>query len=82
MTHGSFETKAQSSCLHTWTATLDRYLQCEVLKNPFISWQELSALDGGVPTTQLRKAAYRAVINRRIVLRKLFLTIKKLAETS
>ncbi|SOV07251.1 uncharacterized protein UDID_18753 [Ustilago sp. UG-2017a] len=64
--HGSFETKAQYSCLHTWTATLDRYLQCEVLKNPFISWQELSALLGGVPTTQLRKAAYRAGINRRI----------------
>ena len=35
---GSFETKAQSSHLHTWTATSDCYLQHEVLKNLFLSW--------------------------------------------
>ena len=74
--HGSFETKAQSGRPRSWTATSDRYLQCEVLKTPFLSWRELSASLGGIPITQLRKAAYRAGINHQIALRKLFLTAK------
>ncbi|SAM73026.1 uncharacterized protein UBRO_21052 [Ustilago bromivora] len=73
---GSFKTKARSGHLRSWTATSDWYLQREVLKNPFLSWQELSASLGDIPITQLQKAAYQAGINHRIVLRKLFLTIK------
>ncbi|SPC66594.1 uncharacterized protein UHOD_12352 [Ustilago sp. UG-2017b] len=73
---GSFETKARSGRPRSWTATSDRYLQREVLKNPFLSWRELSASLGGIPIMQLRKAAYRAGINRRIVLLKPFLTAK------
>ncbi|SAM82534.1 uncharacterized protein UBRO_20714 [Ustilago bromivora] len=73
---GSFETKARSGCLRSWTATSDCYLQREVLKNPFLSWRQLSASLGGIPIMQLRKAAYRAGINRRIALRKPFLTAK------
>ena len=74
---GTFKTKAQSGCLHSWTATSDRYLQCEVLKNPFLSWQQLSALLGSIPVMQLWKAAYQASINCWIALQKLFLTAKK-----
>ncbi|SPC62460.1 uncharacterized protein UHOD_11551 [Ustilago sp. UG-2017b] len=72
----SFETKARSGRPRTWTATSDRYLQREVLKNPFLSWQQLPALLDGVPTLQLRKVAYWAGINRRIALRKPSLTSK------
>ena len=61
---GSFETKARSGRPRSWTDTSDHYLQCEVLKTPFLSWRELSALLGGVPTTQLRKAAYRVSWDR------------------
>ncbi|KAJ1033594.1 hypothetical protein NDA13_001582 [Ustilago tritici] len=57
-------------------ATSDQYLQHEVLKNPFLSWRQLSALLGGIPIMQLWKAAYWASINRQIVLQKLFLTSK------
>ncbi|SPC67442.1 uncharacterized protein UHOD_11749 [Ustilago sp. UG-2017b] len=73
---GSFETKARSGRPRSWTATSDCYLQREVLKNLFLLWRQLSALLGGIPITQLRKAAYRASINRRIALRKPFLTSK------
>ena len=74
--HGSFETKAQSSHLCSWTATLDHYLQCEVLKNLFLSWQQLSASLGGIPVMQLQNTAYQASINHWIVLQKPFLTAK------
>ncbi|SAM82937.1 uncharacterized protein UBRO_20724 [Ustilago bromivora] len=73
---GSFETKARSGRPRSWTATSDRYLQREVLKNLFLSWRQLSASLGGIPITQFRKASYRASINRRIALRKPFLTSK------
>ncbi|SPC65818.1 uncharacterized protein UHOD_11639 [Ustilago sp. UG-2017b] len=73
---GSFQTKARSGRPRSWTATSDRYLQCEVLKNPFLSWRQLSATLGSIPITQLRKAAYWAGINHRIALRKPFLTSK------
>ncbi|SYW73896.1 uncharacterized protein UHO2_00761 [Ustilago hordei] len=52
------------------------HLQREVLKNPFLSWRQLSASLGGIPTMQLRKVAYWAGINCRIALRKPFLTSK------
>ncbi|SOV07931.1 uncharacterized protein UDID_19627 [Ustilago sp. UG-2017a] len=72
----SFKTKAQFGCPCTWTATSDCYLQHEVLKNLFLSCQQLSALLDSVPTSQLRKAAYQASINHHIVLQKPFLTSK------
>ncbi|SAM81662.1 uncharacterized protein UBRO_20275 [Ustilago bromivora] len=73
---GSFQTKAQSGHPHSWTATSDHYLQCEVLKNLFLSWRQLSSLLGDIPITQLWKAAYQAGINCHIALQKLFLTAK------
>ena len=73
---GSFKTKAWSSHLCSWTATLDCYLQHEVLKNPFLSSQQLSASLGSIPVMQLQKAAYWAGINCQIAPWKLFLTAK------
>ncbi|SPC62025.1 uncharacterized protein UHOD_12154 [Ustilago sp. UG-2017b] len=73
---GSFQTKARSGRPRSWTATSDRYLRREVLKNPFLSWRQLSASLGSIPITQLRKAAYQAGINCRIALQKPFLTAK------
>ncbi|SPO20430.1 uncharacterized protein UTRI_10036 [Ustilago trichophora] len=59
-----------------WTARHRRYLTRETLKNPFLSWRQLSAVLGGIPLQVLRRTAYRAGINRRIALKKPFLTAR------
>ena len=59
-----------------WTARHERSVLRETLRSPFLSWRQLSAALGSVPSIAVRRIAYRNGIRRRIALRKPFLTAK------
>ena len=71
---GNTASEARPGRPNPWTVTGDRCLIREILKAPFLSCRQLSAALGGVPIFRLRRIAYKAGINRRIALKKPFLT--------
>lgn len=70
---GSLETAPRSGRPRKDTARQRRWLARQTLKQPTLSWGQLSAALNGIPTSRLRRAAYEAGLTRRKELKRPFL---------
>lgn len=73
---GSHQSAARSGRPRKWTDRDDRYHVRETLKNASLTWKELSAALGGVPTSRLQRAAYKEGVHRRAVFRNRFVSAR------